>query len=57
MTKKKGGMFNSYQTSPLHQGYGTHYATIWVGTPPQRQANQSSSIYGISPLQRMCQLW
>ena len=38
MTKKKGGIFNSYQTSPLHQGYGTHYATIWVGTPPQRQS-------------------
>jgi hypothetical protein len=37
-TKKKGGMFNSYQTSPLHQGYGTHYATIWVGTPPQRKS-------------------
>ena len=36
--KKKGGMFNSYQTSPLHQGYGTHYATIWVGTPSQRQS-------------------
>ncbi len=38
MTKKKGGIFNSYQTSPLQQGYGTHYATIWVGTPPQRQS-------------------
>ncbi|KAL9186464.1 hypothetical protein ACHAXT_005702 [Thalassiosira profunda] len=37
-TKKKGGMFNSYQTSPLHQGYGTHYATIWVGTPAQRKS-------------------
>ena len=37
-SKKKGGMFNSYQTSPLHQGYGTHYATIWVGTPPQRKS-------------------
>ena len=37
-TKKKGGMFNSYQTSPLHQGYGTHYATVWVGTPPQRKS-------------------
>ncbi|KAL7537019.1 hypothetical protein ACHAXR_007540 [Thalassiosira sp. AJA248-18] len=31
-------MFNSYQTSPLHQGYGTHYATIWVGTPSQRKS-------------------
>jgi len=37
-TRKKGGLFNSYQTSPLHQGYGTHYATIWVGTPPQRKS-------------------
>ncbi len=37
-TKRKGGLFNSYQTSPLHQGYGTHYATIWVGTPPQRKS-------------------
>ena len=37
-TKKKGGMFNTYQTSPLHQGYGTHYATIWVGTPSQRKS-------------------
>jgi len=37
-TKKKGGLFNSYQTSPLHQGYGTHYATIWVGTPSQRKS-------------------
>eukprot|EP00986_Skeletonema_menzelii_P007799 scaffold3105_cov213-Skeletonema_menzelii.AAC.1 len=36
--KRKGGLFNSYQTSPLHQGYGTHYATIWVGTPPQRKS-------------------
>jgi len=37
-TKKKGGLFNAYQTSPLHQGYGTHYATIWVGTPSQRKS-------------------
>ncbi|KAL7549524.1 hypothetical protein ACHAWF_012786, partial [Thalassiosira exigua] len=36
--KKRGGLFNSYQTSPLHQGYGTHYATIWVGTPAQRKS-------------------
>ena len=36
--KKKGGMFNSYQTTPVHQGYGTHFATIWVGTPPQRKS-------------------
>lgn len=37
-TKRTGGLFNSYQTSPLHQGYGTHYATIWVGSPPQRKS-------------------
>jgi hypothetical protein len=28
----------NYFTSPLHQGYGTHYATLWVGTPPQRKS-------------------
>ena len=38
MAKKRGGLFNTYQTSPLHQGYGTHYATIWVGTPSQRKS-------------------
>eukprot|EP00804_Cyclotella_cryptica_P002130 CCRYP_006541-RA/>CCRYP_006541-RA protein AED:0.04 eAED:0.04 QI:235/1/1/1/0.83/0.71/7/828/1739 len=37
-TKKKGGLFNAYQTTPVHQGYGTHFATIWVGTPPQRKS-------------------
>ena len=27
-----------YQTTPLSQGYGTHYATIYVGSPvPQRK--------------------
>ena len=36
--KKKGGKFNSYQTTPVHQGYGTHFATMWVGTPPQRKS-------------------
>jgi heat shock protein HslJ len=36
--KKKGGMFNAYQTTPVHQGYGTHFATMWVGTPPQRKS-------------------
>ena len=36
--KKKGGLFNAYQTTPVHQGYGTHFATIWVGTPPQRKS-------------------
>jgi hypothetical protein len=38
VAKKRGGLFNTYQTSPLHQGYGTHYATIWVGTPSQRKS-------------------
>ena len=23
---------------PLYQGFGTHYAYIYVGSPPQRQA-------------------
>lgn len=33
-----GGTFNAYQTVPLSQGYGTHFATAWVGTPmPQPQ--------------------
>lgn len=36
--KKKGGLFNAYQTTPVHQGYGTHFATMWVGTPPQRKS-------------------
>lgn len=27
-----------YQLVPLFQGYGTHYATVWVGTPPQRKS-------------------
>lgn len=26
-----------YQVSPLFQGLGTHYSTVWVGTPPQRK--------------------
>jgi hypothetical protein len=25
------------QMSALYQGYGTHYADLWVGSPPQRQ--------------------
>ena len=34
-----GGLLNSYQTTPLGQGYGTHYAHVWVGSPtPQRQS-------------------
>ena len=27
---------NTYQSVPLSQGPGTHYATLWVGTPFQR---------------------
>jgi Xylanase inhibitor N-terminal len=33
-----GGQFNNYQAVPLSQGYGTHFANVWVGTPtPQRK--------------------
>jgi len=33
-----GGLYNDFQSAPLSQGYGTHYATVWVGTPtPQRK--------------------
>ena len=28
----------SQQTQPLEEGYGTHFAYVWVGTPPQRQS-------------------
>lgn len=24
-----GGLYNGFQTAPLAQGYGTHYATVW----------------------------
>lgn len=34
---KHGGSFESFQTAPLSQGIGTHYATVWVGTPSQPQ--------------------
>jgi len=27
---------NTFQIAPLLQGFGTHYVTAWVGTPPQR---------------------
>ena len=34
----KGGQYNNYQAVPLSQGYGTHYANVWVGSPrPQRK--------------------
>jgi len=29
---------NPYQLTPLFQGYGTHYSTVWVGSPPQRKS-------------------
>lgn len=33
-----GGIFDNYQAVPLSQGYGTHYANVWVGSPtPQRK--------------------
>jgi hypothetical protein len=28
---------NAQQVGALYQGYGTHYADLWCGTPPQRQ--------------------
>lgn len=37
-TTSIGGVFDNYQSVPLSQGYGTHYANIWVGSPtPQRK--------------------
>jgi len=34
----EGGFPDDYQSAPLSQGLGTHYATVWVGTPtPQRK--------------------
>ena len=33
-----GGQFDNYQAVPLSQGYGTHFANVWVGSPtPQRK--------------------
>jgi hypothetical protein len=33
-----GGQWNNYQEVPLSQGYGTHFANVWVGSPmPQRK--------------------
>ena len=35
---KDGGLYTEFQSAPLSQGYGTHYVTLWVGTPtPQRK--------------------
>jgi hypothetical protein len=34
----QGGAFNAYQTAPISQGIGTHYATLYIGSPmPQPQ--------------------
>ena len=38
LKERFGGKFDNYQAIPLVQGYGTHYANLWVGSPiPQRQ--------------------
>ena len=29
-------LYETGKLSPLYRGYGTHYAFIWVGSPPQR---------------------
>lgn len=31
--QNKGGQFNNYQAVPVSQGYGTHYANMWIGSP------------------------
>jgi len=37
-THLPGGKFDNYQDVPLSQGYGTHFANVWVGAPtPQRK--------------------
>jgi hypothetical protein len=38
-SNRKLNSLNNYQAVPLSQGYGTHYANLWVGSPiPQRQS-------------------
>jgi len=38
ITEFTGGQFDNYQSVPLSQGYGTHFANVWVGSPtPQRK--------------------
>jgi hypothetical protein len=33
-----GQQLSQYQAVPLSQGYGTHFASVWVGSPtPQRK--------------------
>lgn len=40
-----GGRFNNYQAVALSQGYGTHYAHAWVGSPtPQRKTRKKKSV-------------
>ncbi len=35
---KRAPSFQHYQAVPLSQGYGTHYANLWIGSPhPQRK--------------------
>lgn len=35
---RPGGTFDNFQAVPLSQGYGTHFANVWVGSPtPQRK--------------------
>jgi hypothetical protein len=37
-TTSHGGRYDNYQAVPLSQGYGTHFANVWVGSPtPQRK--------------------
>ncbi|KAL3936942.1 MAG: hypothetical protein SGBAC_007843 [Bacillariaceae sp.] len=36
---RKLQQFDSYQSAPLSQGFGTHYIHLWIGSPlPQRQS-------------------
>jgi hypothetical protein len=36
-TRRRTQAENAQQVGALYQGYGTHYADLWCGTPPQRQ--------------------
>ena len=35
---RRRGLEMSQSISPLFLGYGTHYAFLWVGSPPQRKS-------------------
>ena len=38
LLQKSAPLFQHYQAVPLSQGYGTHYANLWIGSPkPQRK--------------------